>query len=180
MLKTKRSQIWVETVTYTLIGLSIIALLLIFLKPTVESTRDKIVTEQTINALNKIGEKIESIKRVAGNKRSISVKITKGNLIIDGKNEKISWIFDSKYQYSESGKIIALPGNMRILTTSVMNESWITNITLDYSEETIDLRYNNQNTEKVLNQATLPYNLYIENMGTDTSIEKVVIDVTQE
>ena len=53
IVNTKKSQVWVETVIYTLIGLSIIGILLAVLKPTVESTKDRLMIEQIIESKNR-------------------------------------------------------------------------------------------------------------------------------
>ena len=44
----KRGQIWVETVIYTLIGLTIIGLLLAVSKPQIDKQKDKALIEQKI------------------------------------------------------------------------------------------------------------------------------------
>ena len=56
--RPKRSQVWVETVIYTLIGLAVIGILLAAAKPKIDEMRDKLVVEQTIDSMNSIDEKI--------------------------------------------------------------------------------------------------------------------------
>ena len=105
---SKLSQIWVETVTYTLIGLAIIGILLAATKPKIDKLKDKMIIEQTIDSMNKIDSKIYEVQRAPGNKRVLNVKISKGRFIIDAAEDKLKWVLKSKYQYSEEGTPISL------------------------------------------------------------------------
>ena len=50
-INQKRAQVWVETVTYTLIGLTIIGLLIAGIKPKIEESRDKSIINQIKRSL---------------------------------------------------------------------------------------------------------------------------------
>ena len=67
VLRMERGQVWVETVLYTLIGLALIALVLAFVTPKINQSRDKIIVEQTINSLNEFDEKIGAVLSAPGN-----------------------------------------------------------------------------------------------------------------
>ena len=54
----KKGQVWIETVVYTLIGLSIIAIILTMAMPQIDKMKDKSVVEQTATALNELDKKI--------------------------------------------------------------------------------------------------------------------------
>ena len=56
-----RGQIWVETVIYTLIGLALMGLVLAFVMPKINESKDRIILQQTITSLNDIDEKINSV-----------------------------------------------------------------------------------------------------------------------
>ena len=53
--KSKRSQVWVETVIYTLIALTVIGLFISFAKPKIEEIQDKAIVEQSVAMLEDIG-----------------------------------------------------------------------------------------------------------------------------
>ena len=48
----KEGQIWIETVLYTLIGLSLIGLTLTFVMPRINASKDIATIEQTMESLN--------------------------------------------------------------------------------------------------------------------------------
>ncbi|MBM3247766.1 hypothetical protein FJZ17_04490, partial [Candidatus Pacearchaeota archaeon] len=78
----KRGQIWIETVIYTLIGLTIIGILLSIVTPKINQMNDKSLIIQSINSLNKIDEQISSTMVAAGNSRQIKKAFKKGEYII--------------------------------------------------------------------------------------------------
>ena len=88
---------------YTLIGLTIIGLLLAVSKPQIDKQKDKALIEQAVNGLGVIDEKIFDVLSGTGNKRRIELKLGKGVFTFDAKNDKIIWELDSAYQYSELG-----------------------------------------------------------------------------
>jgi hypothetical protein len=168
--KKKKGQVWIETVIYTLIGLAIIGILLASAKPKIDEIKDKLVIEQTIESLNNLDEKIYEVQRSPGNRRIVDFKITKGVLGIDAQEDSIVWLFESNYQYSEEGEPINL-GSLELTTTK--GNPWLINLTLDYA---IDLQYEGNVDElKEFQKAPSPYQLYIENMGTQTG--NIVVDI---
>ena len=113
---SKGGQIWVETVIYTLIGLTIIGIILAAAKPKIEAKKDDILIEQAIESLENINEKIyDVIEGGAGNKRSVDLKIGKGKLIINMAEDTISWLLESSFEYSEVGSTIP-SGSINITT----------------------------------------------------------------
>ena len=58
-VKMKRGQVWVETVIYTLIGLTIMGLLLAFVKPAIDEKRDQIVIGNSLEIINSIDSQIK-------------------------------------------------------------------------------------------------------------------------
>ena len=61
----KKAQVWIETVTYTMIALVMIGLVLAFAKPKIEELQDKTIIEQSIKILNEFNSIIlEKLKWV--------------------------------------------------------------------------------------------------------------------
>ncbi|MDO8516665.1 MAG: hypothetical protein Q7S33_00925 [Nanoarchaeota archaeon] len=179
-IENKKAQVWVETVIYTLIGLTIIALLLGYAKPKIDSMKDKFIIDQTIDLMNKVDLKITETKLGAeGNKRIIpELKISKGKLSVYGAyslsnlNDAIVWSLDSKYKYSEPGAEISV-GNLKVKTTGT--GPWTVTLNLTYSD--VNLSYNGKDEAYDINSAPTPYSLTIENLGTSSGGLKKNIDL---
>ncbi len=157
----KKGQVWVETVIYTLIGLTIIGLVLAVAIPKINSKKDEVMINQAIQALDSIDNKIYEVQRALANRRTVDLDIGKGRLIIDLDNDSISWVLDSKFKYSEPG--IWVPrGKMNILTEET--DPWTVTLKLDYG---VDLRFDQMTVgTKELDAAPTSYKLMIENIGT--------------
>jgi len=165
MEKTKKAQVWVETVIYTLIGLTIIGVILAIATPAIDKYKDEILLEQTISALNKVNDEISETKETVGNSRIVEFRIKKGNVLIDAQNEKIIYTLEeSRLEYSQPEKSVE-QGDIEILT-SKRGKKYDISLKLAYLEDNIDLRYNDKNENKIFNQAPIPYKWYIENNGT--------------
>ena len=54
----ERGQVWIETVLYTMIGLVLIGLVLGFVNPKIEESKDNLIIEQTLTLLNDLDSKI--------------------------------------------------------------------------------------------------------------------------
>lgn len=157
--KSKRGQVWVETVIYTLIGLAVIGILLAVSKPKIEEMKDKIVIEQTLKSLNEISTRIYDVQISPGNKRILDLKISKGKFYIDASADKIGWILDSNYKYSELGRVVNL-GNMEILTKE--GGPYIIEASMNYS---VNLTNNGQEDYISLDGSPTAYKFSIENNG---------------
>ena len=165
MVQRKKSQIWVETVVYTLIGLSIIGIVLGIVKPAIEEKRDSISIRQSIETLNYLDGKIsEVISTGAGNTRQVSLKIGKGKLIFDSLNNSIE-IFMEKTQseFSEPGKEIEIGGNVKALTVK-RGSLYDVTLKLDYNNQ-VDITYKGGENEQVLQQAAVAYDVWVKNNG---------------
>ena len=119
MRMNKKAQIWVETVIYTLIALSLIGATLAFVKPKIQEMQDKAIIEQSIEIMDYIDSTVFQIVRGgAGNTRTMDISLKKGELQIDSINDQILFIIDnSRYEYSQEGKKTNI-GNVDILTES--------------------------------------------------------------
>ncbi len=168
----KSGQVWIETVIYTLIGLTIIGLVLAAALPKIKQKKDKITIEQSINALGNINDKIYDVQQAQGNRRIVNLDIKRGTLTINMNDNTISWLIDSSYPYSEVGVPISI-GVVNVTTTK--ENPWDVNLKLKYN---VDLVYNGMSTgTKQLNPAPTPYTLIIENDGMNSN-NTIVIDLS--
>ena len=88
--KYENGQVWVETVIYTLIGLVLIGTVLAFATPAIMEQKDKATIEKTAVALQEMDNAIVEVKNFGtGNTRIINFILGEGNLLVDGKEEKI-------------------------------------------------------------------------------------------
>jgi len=167
----KRGQVWVETVIYTLIGLTIIGLVLAAALPKINAKKDEIMIDQAIQALGNIDDKIYEVQRALGNRRTIDLNVGKGKLIIDMGGDKISWVMDSSFKYSEPGVPIPI-GSLNVTTREA--DPWEVSLELNYG---VDIRFNNQTTgTKELDSAPTPYKLIIENIGNNDA-GNLIVDI---
>ncbi|MBU2612794.1 MAG: hypothetical protein KKB62_03680, partial [Nanoarchaeota archaeon] len=75
----KKGQIWIETVTYTLVAFVLIALILAFVKPKIDQLQDQALIEQSFKMLNGIDSVVNSVYDTGiGNKRMVELSIKKG------------------------------------------------------------------------------------------------------
>ncbi|MEM4330540.1 MAG: hypothetical protein QW273_00865 [Candidatus Pacearchaeota archaeon] len=145
-MRDKKAQVWIETVIYTLIGLSIISLLLIYAKPKIEEVQDKIAIESVIDLFNKIDYLVLNVMSIEGNRRVIEINVPKGVLTIDAKNDEIVWKSFLNYKYSESDVELKL-GRISILTSGNISPYEVKvklnytniNITINEKEEVFDI-----------------------------------------
>tara|TARA_Y100000310_G_C20488564_1_gene718016 strand:- start:398 stop:913 length:516 start_codon:yes stop_codon:yes gene_type:complete len=159
----KKGQIWIETVIYTLIGLAIIGILLSIIKPAIEKKQDQILIENSIEMLEGIKIFIEDVKYYgAGNTRTIDLKIKKGKIIFDSKNDIINFEIESRYEYSEPNQIVE-KGGVNILTTP-RTETFDMLLTLDYTGK-LDLTWNEEDKIHTLQKTSVPHKISITNKG---------------
>ena len=174
--KSKCSQVWVETVVYTLIGLTIMGIVLGIATPAISRYKDEIIIEQTINVLNELNNKILEVRGTVGNLRIVEFRIKKGSLVIDSLEDKISYILDeSKLEYSEPGQEIK-QGDIKIITEKKGKE-YSTTLFLEYGDKSINIGYNKGEEKKTFNKASTPYKLSIEN--EDYSDDTTSIDIKE-
>ncbi len=160
---SRRGQVWVETVVYTLIGLALIGLVLAILSPKIKEFRDRSVVEQSIDSLNVIDSKINELLDAPGNKRKIELTIEKGKLAINASRDTIYFIIDeSNVKYSEP-EISLQIGRVK-LTTLQMAEKYLINLELNYN---YNLTFDGIDNAELIEftPASLPYKIFVENKG---------------
>ncbi|MEM4152795.1 MAG: hypothetical protein QXK80_01610 [Candidatus Pacearchaeota archaeon] len=168
----EKGAIWVSTVLYILISLAIIGMVIAAVTPRINSARDKATIEQSIIMLNELDSTIQKASQVQGTKLKQEFKMSRGFLIIDSINEKITWqLNNSAYQYSEEGVLINV-GNIEAKTIKAAN-GWNVALTLNYGNANINLT----SEIKMLQPAEIPYKLWIENVGLDNT-NKIILNIT--
>jgi len=173
--RNKKAVIWVSTVIYTLIGLSVIALLLAVVRPKIAEMKDSFVIRQTISALNELDDAITEIRLATGNTRRYDLYLSRGELRIYGWNDTVEWyLSDSHYMFSEPG-VPYQTGNI-IVATEKSDDRFSVTLTLDYSY--LDITFSGENGEKLLSPAKTPYVLFLENKGPKSPGGKPQIDIT--
>ena len=171
----KKAQVWVETVIYTLIGLAIIGILLAVSKPKIDSMKDELVIEQSLESVSEIDKVIRGLSGLSvGNKRIAEFKISKGYFYVDGANDTIYLVIDSKKEYSQIDEDVPV-GDLKVRTEE-KGDLWEVTISADYSDKGIDLTFGGQNVEKRFEAAPSAYSLSFENKGSSGG--KVVVDVS--
>lgn len=171
-MKGKRGQIWVETIVYTLIAFALIGLVLAFVKPKIEELQDKGIIEQSISVLEDIDSIIKDIGD-PGNQRIIDLKISKGELNIDGENDKLFFEIESRHAYSEPDKEVTI-GNIIVLTEKKGKLNDVT-LTQDYDGD-YDIMYDNRDELKKISKASTTHTLLIANKG-ENDLNEIIINI---
>lgn len=159
----EKGEVLIEAVIYTLIALSIIGIALGIIKPAIDERKDAIAVRQSVDILNVIDEKINEVKYVAGNARSMQVKVSRGQLIVDGAKDKIRILIEnSRYALSEPGLNVT-EGNI-IEYTEANGKRYTITLTLDYSAK-LNITYKGKDVQGILQYASAPYNIIVKNNG---------------
>jgi len=174
MFGKKRGQVWVETAIYTLIGLTVIAILISVASPQIEKIKNKGVVEQTIVALNTLDNKISEVEQAPGNIRIVDFRIAEGSLEINSTNDLIKYTLENtRLELSEPGEEVR-EANM-ILKTEEYGSRFNIIIIREYSSK-INITYGGAEKSKLLQAGTTPYKIQIENVGDIGPDDKTHID----
>jgi type II secretory pathway pseudopilin PulG len=175
-MNTQKGQIWIETVIYTLIGLTILAIVLALATPQLQKIKERAVIQQTANVLRTIDERLASVVDSPGNVRIVGVQITQGRIDIDPLSNTISYVLDeSRLELSEVGENIS-EGNILVRTDAVGSRFRIS-LTLNYSG-TYNLDNGGSTNLLTLQAGTTPYKLRLENVGDSGFDDPVHIDLS--
>lgn len=170
----KKAQIWIETAIYTVIGLTIIAILLTVVTPQIEKTKDSGIVKQTSTAMNIIDNKISEIGQSAGNIRIIDFKISKGKLEINSQEDFIRYSLENtKLELSQPGEEIR-NGNIYMKTEKKGSKFDI--FLTRYYNESLNITYAGIEENKVLQAGAVSYRIQIENVGDSLISGKTHID----
>jgi hypothetical protein len=174
-LKLKIAQVWVETAVYTLIGLTVIAIILATAVPQIDKIKDRAIIEQTISAMNTLDAKIAEVEQNPGNIRSVSFKVSKGSLEIDGEKNQIRYVLeDTKLAASEPDTEVK-QGNI-IMKTEKTGSKYKINLIIRY--ENLNITYSDEDKLKTLNSGSTPYKILMENKDLNSINGKINIDFT--
>ncbi len=171
----KRGQVWVETVIYTLIALTVIGLFLSFAKPKIEEIQDKAAVEQSVQMLEDINSVMLSIAQGGiGNQRIVEIGIKKGDLTIDSAKDEIIFKIEGRYTYTEPGEDGQPGPDIMIgnIIASTKKTGKINEVTLISNYSNIyNITYKGGEESKVISKSPVAYRLSISNKGyIDTSV----------
>lgn len=170
MIKNK-SQIWIETAIYTLIGLTIIAIVLSIAAPQIEKIKEKIIIKQTITALDELNNEIQKVGENAGTIKIVLFKITKGKLEIKSNENKITYsLVNTNLEFSEEGQKIK-EGDLTFYTEKQGRRF---NVFLELGYENLNITFNGREEIKTLSQGT--YKIQLKNVGDNPVGNKTHID----
>ncbi|MDO8528713.1 MAG: hypothetical protein Q7S06_02375 [Nanoarchaeota archaeon] len=161
-----KGQVWIETVMYTLIAFAIMGLVLAYARPKIEALQDKAIIEQSILMLKDIDSTLLTMGG-AGNQRVIEISIKKGDLKIDGVQDKIVFEIESMLEYSQPDKTIS-SGNVDILTKKSGKFNTIT-LTRDFFGD-YDLTNTERDETRTISKSPVSYTLKISDKGTFTRV----------
>lgn len=169
----RRGQIWVETVIYTLIALSMIGAVMAFALPKIQEIQDQATIEQSVVVIQDINNIILSVVQGGpGNKRLIETKIKTGSLNIVSDEDKIEFEIESSYLYSEPGRTISI-GSIDT-KTEVLGSIYRITLTAEYNH---DIRYKGSDEVKIISASPTAYTISIENLGKNQTTGRTVIDI---
>lgn len=159
--KNSCAQVWVETVVYTLIGLSIMGIILAVATPKINELKDKGILESSRQSLNEIDLMIKDISLAPGNQKVFELEVKKGKFFFDGQKEEITFYLKSDYKYSEPGQEIK-EGNIFIKTIGE-SSPYETYLKINYSS--LNLTIGSKETIEEIQSSSKAYRLIILNKG---------------
>jgi type II secretory pathway pseudopilin PulG len=171
----KSGQVWIETVIYTLIAFVMIGLVLSYAGPKIQEAQDQAIIQQSIEMMKQIDSTILTIG-ATGNQRVIEIGIKKGDLKIDGINNKLIFEIETQSVYSEPGKNIN-DGSVGILTEEKSGFNLVT-LTTNYND-VYNIQYGGAEILKKISKASNSYKLTILNKGEDAN-GKIILDFSVE
>ncbi|MBX4211889.1 hypothetical protein KW787_00325 [Candidatus Pacearchaeota archaeon] len=173
----KKGQVWVETVIYTLIGLSLMGLALAFITPKLNQLRDKAVVEQAIGSLTAFDETINDVLTAPGNRRVVDFTMKRGELYFNSSGDEIDMVISGLGKpYSQPG--VEIKSRVSILSVQEQKTSSVI-LRLRYTNSSgdpyVNLTYNDADTLKKFSAASIPYKFYVLNTGVKNKMEVVSI-----
>lgn len=180
----KKSQIWVETAIYTLIGLTLIAIVLSVATPQIQKLKDRSIINQASQSFSGLNELILDVAHTPGNIRIFYFNFDKGRFEISPTDDSLLFTLENtNLKFSELDKEIK-QGEI-IYKTESYGKKYNVMLKLNYfSGGKIDIRYkvggstidatvgNTVNDKKIFYGGI--YKIKIENKGVISG--KTVID----
>lgn len=157
----KGGQIWIETVLYTLIGIALIGVVLAFVVPKINTQKDKLVVEQTLDALDAVDQKINQVLSAPGNAREINFAMKRGEFHVNSTEDTLYFIVPSlKEPYSEPNADIKI-GRL-VLRTQEKQGDFDVIIKVAYAD---NVTYALEDTNRKFDPASIPYRFIVSNEG---------------
>lgn len=173
LLKCKRSQIWVETAIYTLIGLTIITIILAIANPQIEKIKDRSAVMQARQALETLDNKISEVEQSIGSVSVPQIVIGKGKVIINATNDSIRFVLeDTNLEFSQIGTNIR-EGNFIVITDRHGTKF---NVILTRYYKGINITYDGAERDIFLEPGAVPYKIRMENKGQNIADGRIIID----
>jgi len=170
-MRIKKSQIWVETAIYTLIGLTLIAIVLSVATPQIQKLKDKSIINQASKSLTELNELILDVSHTTGNIRIFHFNFDKGRFEIDSSNDNLLFTLENtNLKFSEPNQDIT-QGEIKY-RTEIYGKRFNNQLKLEYSGSNINIKYNNEDNKKLFYGGV--YKIRIENKGIVDG--KTVID----
>ncbi len=177
MIYKKRGQVWIETVLYTLIALALIGLVLGFVMPKINQTKDKLIIEQTVSMLTLMDDKIGRAAESVGGSRKIEFTIKRGELYINSSSNKIVFVLnDLTKPYSTPGAIIK-NGPVSILSEVQQKENKVS-LSLDYSSR-YNITYLDSDIDKKFNPSPTAYSFMVENKAVSGIVQLNIVPINE-
>lgn len=174
MMLRKKSQIWIETVIYTLIGLTILAIVLSIAIPQIEKIKDREVIKQTTIALNVLNSKISSVEESRGSIGIVEFKIAKGRFEINADTNQIIYVLENTgLELSEVGGKVQ-EGDI-FIETKKYGSKYNIFLSLNYSNS-LNITNKLEKNTKTLQPSSSSYKIQIENLGFDEASQLINID----
>lgn len=161
-MKNKRGQVWIETVTYTLVAFVMIGLVLSFAQPKIQELQDQAIIEQSMKMIKEIDSIIQEVgEQGTGNKRKLELSLKKGELEINAVNNSLVFLMESRHMYSQPGQ--TYEESSILITTKEVGKFY--NITMEKEYSEFNITYSGEDVNKKLLKASTPYVIYISNKG---------------
>jgi hypothetical protein len=137
-------------------------MVLAFIMPKINETKDRLAVEQTIDALNNFASKMDNIP---GNVRQMDFTMRRGAMTIDSPNDRVVFVFnDITRPLSEVGQEI--PQGRIIMLTEKGQRYYSVSLKLDLKGN-FDLRYKNTNDTFKFVASPRPYKIEISSLSPD-------------
>jgi hypothetical protein len=174
--RANRADIWISTVIYMLIGLSVISGLLIAARPKIEEARDRLTIQSMINNFNVIHSYIKEVNEVPGTARILEIKINKGEMRVLPKEDRIEWSIVTNFEFSEPG-LLQQVGNIYLITTK--QQKIVTTLFVNYTTPiNITTAADGEGQNLTLTQSPSIYKIKIENLGPPQQSENNTIFIS--
>jgi hypothetical protein len=175
-MRNKKGQIWIETVLYTLIGIALIGVVLAFVMPKINEQKDKLIIEQTIDALDAVDQKVNTVLQAPGNVREINFAMKRGEFHVNSTDDTLYFIIPGlKKPYSEPDTDIQV-GRITLRTETKQGDYDVV-VKVNYLE---NITYNLDDINKKFDPASVPYRFTVANEGViDPTNGKNVVNIKE-